>query len=71
MSHYVFDIEVFKYGCLVSFKNIATGEFDDFILAPNKQNDLREWMDSQDLLLCGFNNKHYDNYILNVSPIYV
>lgn len=64
-QHYVFDIEVFKYGSLVSFKNIETGEFDDFILAPNRQNDLREWMDSQELLLCGFNNKHYDNYILN------
>lgn len=63
----VFDIEVFKFGWLVSCKDIDTGEFYDFIthgLDADGQ-ELRDWVDrNDDLLLCGFNNKHYDNYIL-------
>ena len=61
MKHYIFDLEVFKHGWLASFKNTKTGEFHDFI---NAAEDLKEWMDSQKLILCGWNNKHYDNYVL-------
>ena len=61
MKHYIFDLEVFKHGWLAAFKDTNTGEFHDFINAPE---DLKEWMDSQKLILCGWNNKHYDNNIL-------
>lgn len=67
MKHYVFDIEVFRYGWLVSFKDTKTGEFTDFInthASETTDSWLRVWMDNQELVLCGFNNKHYDNYIL-------
>ena len=60
MKHYIFDLEVFKHGWLAAFKDTNTGEFHDFINAPE---DLKEWMDSQKLILCGWNNKHYDNHI--------
>ena len=61
MNHYIFDLEVFKHGWLAAFKNTNTGEFHDFINSPE---DLKEWMDKQKLILCGWNNKHYDNNIL-------
>ena len=65
MGHYIYDLEVFKYGWLASFKDIHTGEFYDFIGTPERTevDDLRAFID-EDTLLCGFNNKHYDNYIL-------
>lgn len=61
MKHYIFDLEVFKHGWLAAFKDTNTGEFHDFI---NDAEKLKEWMDSQKLILCGWNNKHYDNNIL-------
>lgn len=67
MKHYVFDIEVFRYGWLVSFKDTKTGEFTDFInthASETTDSWLRVWMENQEMVLCGFNNKHYDNYIL-------
>lgn len=60
MKHYIFDLEVFKHGWLAAFKDTNTGEFHDFI---NDAEKLKEWMDNQKLILCGWNNKHYDNHI--------
>ena len=61
MKHYIFDLEVFKHGWLAAFKDTNTGELHDFI---NNAEKLKEWMDNQKLILCGWNNKHYDNHIL-------
>jgi hypothetical protein len=57
---YVFDIEVFKFDWLVVFKSIRTGEYT---VIHNDNYAVKEFM-TADKLLAGFNNKHYDNYIL-------
>ncbi len=57
---YVFDCEVFAYDWLFIFKNIATGEYT---IIHNDNHAIKQFM-TADKLLVGFNNKHYDNYIL-------
>ncbi len=57
---YVFDCEVFVHDWLFVFKNIATGEYT---VIHNDNFAVKEFM-TADKLLVGFNNKHYDNYIL-------
>src|SRR5690606_23507263 len=57
---YVFDCEVFVHDWLFVFKNIATGEYT---VIHNDNIAVKEIM-SADKLVDGFNNKHYDNYIL-------
>ena len=56
----MFDIEVFKFDWLVVFKSIRTGEYT---VIHNDNFAVKEFM-TADKLLVGFNNKHYDNYIL-------
>lgn len=57
---YVFDIEVFKFNWLVVFKNISTGEYT---VIHDDNSAVKEFV-TEDKLLAGFNNKHYDNHIL-------
>lgn len=57
---YIFDIEVFKYDWLVSFKNKETQER---IRIWNDNEAVKQFMDG-DPVLCGVNNKHYDQFIL-------
>jgi hypothetical protein len=57
---YVFDVEVFKFNWLVVFKNISTGEYT---VIHDDNSAVKEFM-TEDKLLVGFNNKHYDNHIL-------
>lgn len=57
---YIFDFEVFAYDWLVVFKCVETGDFTVF---HNDNDGLKEFM-QEDMLLAGFNNKHYDNHIL-------
>lgn len=57
---YVFDIEVYCSDWLVVFKSIRTGEYT---VIHNDNYAVKEFM-TADKLLAGFNNKHYDNYIL-------
>ena len=57
---YIFDFEVFAYDWLVVFKCVETGDFTVF---HNDNDGLKEFM-REDILLAGFNNKHYDNHIL-------
>ncbi len=57
---YVFDVEVFKHDWLIVFKNISTGEYT---IIHNDNYAVKQFM-TMDKLLVGFNNKHYDNYIL-------
>lgn len=57
---YIFDIEVFKYDWLVSFKNKETQER---VRIWNDNEAVKQFMDG-DPVLCGVNNKHYDQFIL-------
>lgn len=57
---YVFDFEVFHSDWLVVFKSVKTGEYTVIWNDPYQV----QWFMNREPLLCGFNNKHYDNHIL-------
>ena len=57
---YIFDCEVFAYDWLFVFMHRETGEYT---VIHNDNDAIKQFMD-QDPILCGFNNKHYDNHIL-------
>ena len=57
---YIFDCEVFAYDWLFVFKEIKSGEYT---IIHNDNEAIKEFM-SHDPLLAGFNNKHYDQFIL-------
>ena len=57
---FIFDCEVFAFDWLFVFKHKATGERT---IIWNDSEAVREFM-RQEPLLAGFNNKHYDQFIL-------
>lgn len=57
---YIFDCEVFAYDWLFVFKERETGEYT---IIHNDNEAVMQFMATEPLL-CGFNNKHYDNHIL-------
>ena len=57
---YIFDCEVFQYDWLFVFKEKATGEYTEIW---NDNEAVAEFMERSPLL-AGFNNKHYDRFIL-------
>lgn len=57
----VFDIEVFRYDWIVVFFDVKSGEWTVY---HNDAEGVREFMEQPDIILCGFNNKHYDNHII-------
>lgn len=59
-SLYIFDFEVFAFDWIVVFKHKATGEYTAI---HNDSEAVRAFME-QGPLLAGFNNKHYDQFIL-------
>lgn len=61
MQIIVYDIEVFAYDWLVVFLDVQTGKYSVF---HNDSAGVRAFMNQPDLILCGFNNKHYDNHIV-------
>lgn len=56
-----YDLEVFKYDWTVTFKSLRTGEYWFY---HNDNNGVRDFMRKKNIILCGFNNKMYDDYIL-------
>ena len=60
MEKYIFDFEVFAYDWIVVFKNKETKEYFVF---HNDNDGVFAFME-QEPLLAGFNNKHYDQFIL-------
>lgn len=60
MDKYIFDFEVFAHDWIVVFKNKPTGEYHVF----HNDNDSVIAFMEQEPLLAGFNNKHYDQFIL-------
>lgn len=57
----VVDVEVFKYDWIAVFLDVLTGKFSVF---HNDNKAVRDFMCQPDRIYCGFNNKHYDNYVL-------
>lgn len=60
MDKYIFDFEVFAHDWIVVFKNKGTKEYFVF---HNDNDGVFAFME-QEPLLAGFNNKHYDQFIL-------
>jgi hypothetical protein len=58
---YIYDFEVFKYDWLVVFKSTKTSEYT---IIHNDNFKLKNFMYQKDLILAGFNNKWYDDWIL-------
>lgn len=57
----VFDFEVFAHDWLVVFKELDTGIYTVF---HNDNHGVQAYMQMIEPLLCGFNNKHYDQFIM-------
>ena len=57
----IYDFEVFKQDWIVVFKRLRDGV--SFVFH-NDNDGVREFMQAEVPILCGFNNKHYDNFIL-------
>lgn len=56
-----FDFEVTKHDWLLVIKEKTTGKYHSF---HNDPQGVEEFIDEQDFIYVGYNNKHYDNYIL-------
>lgn len=61
MKIYIFDIEVVKHDWIVVLKNIETKAYT---VIHNDNYHLREFLSQPDIVIGGFNNKHYDNWIV-------
>ena len=57
----IYDFEVFAKDFIVVFKRLRDGSYFTF---HNDNDGVRQFMLEEVPLLCGFNNKHYDNFIL-------
>ena len=57
---FIFDMEVFAHDWLVVFKELTTGEYT----AIWNDSYQVQWFMNKEPVLCGYNNKHYDNFIL-------
>lgn len=62
MNIYIYDIEVFRDDWIVIFKRPEKGS--NHIVIHNDNNRLREFLTQPDIVIGGFNNKHYDDYIV-------
>lgn len=58
--NYVFDFEVFAFDWLVVFKNLSNKQYT---VIHNDNEELSAFMDEKPFLI-GYNNKHYDQFIL-------
>ena len=61
MELYTYDIEVFRYDWIVIFKRASDGEY---FVYHNDALSVKKFMSNSDVLLGGFNEKHYDCHIL-------
>lgn len=61
MSTYIFDCEVFAHDWLFVFKHTDTG---DYFIFHNDYEGVGAFIKDEEPMLCGFNNKHYDQFIL-------
>ena len=64
MNIYIYDIEVFSDDWIVDF---SRPELDaPHITICNDNARLRAFLDQPDIILGGFNSKHYDDYVVMV-----
>lgn len=61
MNIYIYDIEVFSDDWIVVFRRPEKNS--NHIVIHNDNARLREFLSQDDIILGGFNNKHYDDYI--------
>ena len=63
----VYDVEVFSNIFHCACKNTETGEYHKFEISKRKfqVQELVEHFTSKDLFFCGYNNKHYDDALIN------
>ena len=57
----VYDIEVFKYDWIVVFYDVSKNQWFVF---HNVNDAVRDFVIQPGIILCGYNNKHYDNHIV-------
>ena len=62
MNIYIYDIEVFSDDWIVVFRNPEAE--DNHVVIHNDNYHLRAFLDQPDIVIGGFNNKHYDDYVL-------
>ena len=62
MTLYIYDIEVYSDDWVVVFRNPENE--NNHIVIHNDNYHLRAFLDQLDIVIGGFNNKHYDDYIL-------
>ena len=61
MNIYIYDIEVLKEDWIAVFRN---PDFEDnHIVIHNDNYRLRAFLEQQDIIIGGFNNKHYDDWV--------
>ena len=61
MKIYIYDIEVLSHDWIVVAKNIETKAYT---VIHNDNYHLRAFLDQPDIVFGGFNNKHYDDYVV-------
>ena len=61
MNIYIFDLEVFAYDWIAVFRN---PESQHYTVIHNNNYQLRAFMEQPDIVIGGFNNKSYDDYIM-------
>lgn len=62
MTTYIYDIEVFAYDWIVVFRD--PNAENNHIVIHNDNYHLRAFLDREDILIGGFNNKHYDDWVV-------
>lgn len=62
MNLYIYDIEVFSDDWIVVFRRPEDGS--NYIVIHNDNARLRDFLSQPDIIIGGFNNKHYDDYIV-------
>lgn len=62
MNLYIYDIEVFAYDWVVVFRDPDAE--NNHVVIHNDNYHLRAFLDRPDIIIGGFNNKHYDDYVV-------
>lgn len=62
MRIYIYDIEVFAYDWIVVFRDPDAE--NNHIVIHNDNYHLRAFLDRPDIIIGGFNNKHYDDWVV-------
>lgn len=64
MKVFIYDLEVFKYNWLLKARRPEPGS--PWVTIWDDNYALREWLNNEPDILGGFNNKHYDDYVVMV-----